>query len=177
MVMIQMSKPSFATQQSNRGKSLSSYWPLIVLIGISCLVGISDNYTNLTMLLFMHSFMGFFLCCFAMLKLFHPHHFADGFAMIDLLAKKFKPYGYVYPYLELILGLGYFSHYKPVWVYSATIILLSFSAIGVINALIKGIDINCPCMGSILEVPVSTVTLVEDIGMIVMAIILLGLMV
>lgn len=168
-----MSKPSFATQQSNRGKSLSSYWPLIVLIGISGLVGISSHYTNLTMLLFMHSFMGFFLCCFAMLKLFHPNHFADGFAMIDLLAKKFKPYGYIYPYLELILGLGYFAHYNLIWLYSATIILLSFTAIGVVHALIKGIDINCPCMGSILEVPVSTVTLVEDIGMVLMAIMLL----
>lgn len=38
-----------------------------------------------------------------------------------------------------------------------------------ILALRRGLDIECPCMGSVLSVPLSTVTLVEDLGMAAMA--------
>ena len=57
--------------------------------------------------------------------------------------------------------------------YMLTIVILTFGSIGVIRALKAGLDINCPCMGSILDVPLSTVTLTEDIGMAVMALMLL----
>ena len=168
-----MSQPAFKQQQDDRGQRVSDYWPLFVLIIISALAGLAISYsTQFTMLSWMHYFMGIFLCIFALLKLFHPSAFADGFEMYDLLASKTRGYGYVYPYLELALGLGYLSFFMPQLVYSLTIVLLGFGAIGVILALRKGLDINCPCMGSILDVPLSTVTLTEDIGMIVMALLM-----
>ena len=37
----------------------------------------------------------------------------------------------------------------------------------------KGLDIACPCMGNVLAVPLSTVTLTEDGVMVVMALSLL----
>jgi uncharacterized membrane protein YqgA involved in biofilm formation len=63
----------------------------------------------------------------------------------------------------------------PTATYLATIALFLFGAIGVIKAVREGLDIDCPCMGSVLSVPLSTVTLTEDFGMAVMAAILLGM--
>jgi hypothetical protein len=117
----------------------------------------------------MHDFMGFFLVVFSMFKFFDMPGFADGFQMYDLLAKPFRPYAYVYPFIELGLGLGYLSHWQPTIVYMATLIVMLWGALGVIRALIKGLNINCACMGTILKVPLSTVALLEDLSMAAMA--------
>ncbi len=104
-----------------------------------------------------------------MLKIFNLPAFADGFQMYDLLGKQTRAYAYIYPFIELGLGLGFLSFIAPQFIYTATIAVMAFGALGVINALRKGLDINCPCMGSILNVPLSTVTLTEDLGMGLMA--------
>ncbi|MBB3062240.1 MauE/DoxX family redox-associated membrane protein [Microbulbifer rhizosphaerae] len=165
--------PAFKKQDENRGTEIADYWPLFSLILVSLLAGVAIAVsTRGDMIAGMHYAMGFFLCVFALLKLFHPTAFADGFEMYDLLAKRSRLYGYLYPVIELILGLGFLSMLFPQVVYAATILILGFGAIGVISALRRGLDINCPCMGSILDVPLSTVTLTEDLGMVVMAIIM-----
>ena len=96
----------------------------------------------------------------------------DGFQMYDLLAKNFRPYAYVYPFIELALGLAYLAFWRPTTVYLATIIVLGFGALGVINALRRGLDVNCACMGNTLKVPLSTVALVENLGMVAMALVM-----
>lgn len=169
-------KPTYKTRDDTRGQSLSDYWPLVSLIMVSALSALALNYGETAGLMaFMHYFMGFFLCSFAMLKLFNPDAFADGFEMYDVIAKRWRHYAYVYPYIELGLGLGYLSFFMPAFVYTFTIVIMLIGAIGVIKALIKGLDINCPCMGSVLNVPLSTVTLTEDIGMAIMALLMLAL--
>lgn len=162
--------PSFKKQEENRGKSLKDYWPLASLILIAAASACALSYAfQGEMREWMHFFMGFFLCSFAMLKIFHPGAFADGFEMYDLLAKRFRLYGFIYPFIELGLGLAYFSFWFPAFIYTATIIVMIFGSLGVLSALKRGLDINCPCMGSVLDVPLSTVTLTEDIGMALMA--------
>lgn len=169
-------EPAFKQQAQNRGSELSDYWPLLVLILVSAVTGWAIAVTGeVTMRTWMHYFMGVFLCIFALLKLFHPSAFADGFEMYDLLAKRWRAYGYLYPWIELLLGLGYLAFFHPPFVYGATIVVLGFSTIGVVAGLRAGLDINCPCMGSVLDVPLSTVTLVEDIAMVVMAMALWGI--
>ena len=144
-----------------------NYHPLIVLVAVAALGGLALDHVTLDG--WMHGFMGLALCIFAALKLFTPSRFADGFQMYDLLAKPFRPYALVYPYLELALGLAYLAHYQPTLTYWATIILFGFGALGVISALSRKINVNCACMGNILSVPLSTVTLTEDAVMIAMA--------
>jgi hypothetical protein len=105
-----------------------------------------------------------------MFKFFNLEGFADGFQMYDLLAKPFRPYAYVYPFIELALGLGYLAHWRPGAVYAATVAVMLFGALGVVRALIRGLDIECACMGTVLSVPsLSTVALLEDLGMATMA--------
>lgn len=156
--------------------SLKKYWPLISLILISCLSAFALNWqVNGEMRTWMHYFMGVFLVIFSTLKIFHPEDFANGFEMYDIIAKRSRIYAYCYPLIELLLGLAFLSFTLPILTYLFTIIILAIGAVGVVQALQKGIDINCPCMGTILDVPLSTVTLTEDIAMVLMALILLVL--
>lgn len=145
------------------------YRPLLVLILVSAIAGCAINYSNGSLMGWMHGFMGTALILFATLKLFDPVKFAQGFAKYDLIAGKSHGYGVVYPFLELGLGLAYLAHYNPQLTYVATIVLFGIGAIGVITALRRGLNINCACMGTVLNVPLSHVTLTEDLGMVAMA--------
>lgn len=161
-------------QQKDSGTKWTDYIPLMVIVGLALLAACAKQYAYMAgadwdWMRWMHDFMGFFLVVFSMFKFFDMQGFADGFQMYDLLAKPFRPYAYVYPFIELGLGLGYLSHWHPTVIYSATLGVMVFGSLGVINALRKGLDLKCACMGSILKVPLSTVALLEDVGMAAMA--------
>jgi hypothetical protein len=149
---------------------MKRYWPLFALVLIAALEAMALSYgAQKGIFAWMHFFMGLFLCKFAMLKLFSPKDFAHGFQKYDLVAKKFSGYAYLYPFIELGLGLSYFFFAYPVVTYVITILVMVTGAIGVIRALKQGLDVRCACMGTVLNVPLSTVTLSEDIAMGAMA--------
>ena len=161
-----------ASRQTGHSEGWRNYLPLLALLAVSLLAATalmrgSDFGSGAGR--WMHHFMGFFLVIFSLLKLFDLPGFADGFQMYDLLAKRFRPYALIYPFIELALGLGYFSFWRPDIVYSVTVVVLGFGALGVIRSLQKGLDLECACMGTILKVPLSTVALTEDLGMAAMA--------
>lgn len=146
------------------------YWPLfsLVLIAFLASAALHKNHAALH-LSWMSTFMGIFLCQFAMLKLFHPSGFVEGFQKYDLIASKSKIYGYIYPLIELSLGLGYLAHVMPILINIVTIVVFGIGAVGVVQALRKGLDVRCACLGTVIDVPLSTVTLTEDFAMIAMA--------
>jgi YHS domain-containing protein len=161
-------------RQKGRGTKWSDYIPLMVIIVITLLAACAKQYAYLAgsgwnWMSWMHDFMGFFLVVFSMFKFFNLEGFADGFQMYDLLAKPFRPYAYLYPFIELGIGLGYLSHWQPAAIYSATFIVMAFGALGVIRALTTRLDIECACLGTVLSVPLSTVAMIEDLGMAGMA--------
>lgn len=158
-------------RQEGRGSKWTDYIPLIVIIALTVISACAKQveYGGWHWMSWMHDFMGFFLLVFSMFKFFNIEGFADGFRMYDLLAKPVRYYAYLYPFIELGLGLGYLSHWHPAWIYTATVIVMVFGSLGVINALRKGLDLECACMGTVLKVPLSTVALLEDLGMAVMA--------
>ena len=166
---------SIHVREEGRGTALADYWPLVALVAVSGLAAASlvAGFGTMAMKPLMHAYMGIFLVIFALLKLFDLEGFKDGFHMYDLLGKRIAAYGYVYPFLELALGLAYLAFFMPMATYVATIVLFAFGALGVLAALRRGLDIDCPCMGNILSVPLSTVTLTEDLAMVGMASILL----
>lgn len=157
--------------RASSDRSWKSYIPLIVLVGLVALSASARQVPEGSWRVqsWMHDFMGLFLMVFSMLKLFDLPGFADGFQMYDLLAKRFRPYAFLYPFLELGLGLAYLSRLAPNQVYVATIVLMSFGALGVFRSLSKGMNIQCACMGTVLDVPLSTVAVIEDLGMVLMA--------
>jgi hypothetical protein len=160
--------------QNEEPRTWRNYIPLIVLVSLSALSALAlTGVSPFHPANWMHRFMGLFLVMFSMYKFFNLSGFADGFQMYDLLAKRFRPYAFVYPFLELGLGLAYLARFSLREVYVATIMLMLFGAGGVFNALRNKLKINCACMGTVLDVPLSTVALVEDLGMAAMAALML----
>jgi len=163
-----------STEEENR--TLRNYIPLMVIVTLSALAGAARQASGAgTPTGWMHDFMGVFLVMFSMFKFFNLPGFADGFEMYDLLAKRVRAYAYLYPFLELGLGLAYLARFQLTGVYVFTIALMLFGAAGVLIALKNNLKINCPCMGTVLDVPLSTVTLTEDLGMAAMAALMLTL--
>lgn len=150
------------------------YRPLFVLVFVALLGAIAlSRGRQVGFLSGMHFFMGLVFCQFSMLKLFHLSDFVRGFQKYDLVAKRFITYGYVYPFIELGLGLAYLSFACSVVTYIVTIAVTLVGTIGVVRALQAGLDTRCACMGTMLDVPISTVTLSEDIAMGIMACLML----
>ncbi len=162
-------------REEGRGTRIGDYWPLVSLVGVAALAGwsIAFGFGDGSAHGFMHGFMGIFLVVFALLKVFDLEGFKDGFAMYDLLARRVPAWGYVYPFVELALGLAYLAFLAPAVTYALTILVFAFGAVGVLLAVRKGLDMDCPCMGNILSVPLSTVTLTEDLAMVAMAALML----
>jgi hypothetical protein len=159
------------SRQQGRGAQWTDYIPLFVLVigTLAAAAAKQAAYGQWQWMPWMQDFMGFFLVVFSMFKFFDLSGFADGFQMYDLLAKPFRPYAYVYPFIELALGLGYLARWNLSLVYGATVVVMVFGSLGVLNALRKGLDLECACMGTVLKVPLSTVALLEDGGMALMA--------
>jgi hypothetical protein len=149
---------------------MKRYLPLIVFVGIAVLAAIAIPYPIIE--LKMLTFMGLLFCNFAMLKLFNLPGFVEGFRKYDGIAYRLPFYGYLYPFIELALGLSYLSLFGLAVTLPFTVVFLGVSAISVIVSLRKGLDVKCACMGTALDVPLSTVTLVEDLGMGLMALFL-----
>jgi len=147
---------------------LKQYLPLIVLVGLSFLAALAIHTRPVEPGL-MPTFMGLFLVIFSMFKFFDLAGFAKGFAKYDLLAMRAKPYGFIYPFFEAGLGLAYLNVFQPKWTNIFVLVLMSFGTLGVVNALRKGLDLRCACLGTTLNVPLSTVAIVENVTMSVMA--------
>src|SRR5213593_2031517 len=102
-----------ATEIHQRDKGRGSHWqdyvPLMPIVALVLLFSCAKQlaYGEWNWMSWMHDFMGLFLVVFSMFKFFDMEGFADGFQMYDLLAKPFQPYAYIYPVIELCLGLGY----------------------------------------------------------------------
>ncbi len=151
---------------------MKKYLPVIIVTLLTAIAATAKQFDGLTSwesMSWMHDWMGFFLIVFAMFKLFDLSGFARGFAKYDMLAGRVRLYGFIYPFLELALGLAFLACWNPPFVYLATIALFGFGAVGVIFALMKGLDVNCACLGTALKVPLSSVALIEDMGMVLMA--------
>jgi copper chaperone CopZ len=117
----------------------------------------------------MRYFMAGFFLVFSFFKLLDVPAFADAYAGYDLLAKRWHGWGMIYPFVELALGLAYLANWNPLVTNWVTLIIMGFSAIGVIQAVLDKRSIRCACLGAVFKLPMSTVTIIEDVGMVAMA--------
>ncbi len=117
----------------------------------------------------MRYFMAGFFIVFSFFKFLDLKGFARSYAMYDLLAKQWKGYGYVYPFLELGLGVLYLTAINLPATHVATIVIMGFSTIGVIRNMLSPNQVQCACLGTVFKLPLGRVTLVEDLLMVAMA--------
>jgi copper chaperone CopZ len=151
---------------------LATYKPLLlILVFISGVSVISarmsgENYE----IHLMNNFMGGFFIVFSFFKFLDLKGFAESYSMYDIVAMKIKPYGFVYPFIELALGVSYLTAFNPTLTNTATIIVMGISSIGVINSVMNKQKIQCACLGAVFNLPMSTVTIIEDLLMVAMAV-------
>ena len=93
--------------------------------------------------------------------------------MYDPLAKIIPAYGWVYPFLELGLGLLFLMRIQIPFALIVTLIVLGITTIGVTSTLLSKKSIQCACLGTALKLPMTKATFIENSIMIVMAIIML----
>jgi len=117
----------------------------------------------------MRMFMGGFFVVFGGLKLYDLQGFVNAFAEYDLVAQRSRAYGFAYPFIELLLGVAYLAGWQLAFINSVTIVVLGVGSVGVARALLQKQHIRCACLGTFFKLPMSRVTLFEDLLMVVMA--------
>jgi len=117
----------------------------------------------------MYYIMGYFFIFLSLFKFFDLKGFVDGFETYDLITKRFKAYGYLYPFIEFGLGVAYLAQINLFTVNWITLIIMFISGAGVFKSILSGQKIKCACLGTVLNVPLSTVSVLENFGMGTMA--------
>ncbi len=106
-------------------------------------------------------------------KLIGYEDFIIAFPSYDVIAKRFKPYNYLYPFIELFLGFLFAADLLPVFRNVVALFIAAVGAYGIMKTLHRGDVIRCACLGNVIKLPLSTVSLWEDIAMAFMAVIML----
>ena len=158
-------------------KSAQTYRPLLILLAYLLLViaAMSVMHGGLDLPMAMRLFMGGFFVAFSFFKMLDLRGFSDAYRSYDLVAKAVPTYGFVYPFIELGLGLGYLADWQPFWVNAVTAVVMGVSLLGVLKAVLSKQAIRCACLGTVFNLPMSTVTIIEDGLMLAMALLALAL--
>ncbi|WP_373539456.1 MauE/DoxX family redox-associated membrane protein [Chamaesiphon sp.] len=139
-----------------------SYTPVIALFSTAGLM-------TLALSLKMSGFMGIALSMLASLKLMDLDSFTASFQNYDLVTKKFKSYGKIYPFLELAIGLGFLSGVAPLLTGIAST-TVGVSGVGsVVKAVyIDKMALNCACVGGNSKAPLGVISMAENLMMTIM---------
>lgn len=145
--------------------------PLVVVLlyicgGVLLHALVVDNFSLHSL---MNNFMGGFFVLFSLFKLLNLPGFADAFASYDVLASRSRTYALAYPFMELSLGIAYLVEFEPALTNFTTLILMTISSVGVFRALKLKHVVQCACLGTVLKLPMTKVTLVENLTMGAMA--------
>nr|WP_298997347.1 MauE/DoxX family redox-associated membrane protein [uncultured Allomuricauda sp.] len=159
------STPVSAEEKSKWGQLRPLFLIFAYLFATAFLLNYKDWSTSEAML----DFMGLFYIVFSFFKFLDLKGFPESFRMYDPLAKALPPYGWMYPFMELALGLMFLMRFWipiALWV---TVIILGITTIGVTKALLDKKSIRCACLGTALNLPMTEATFIENTIMLIMA--------
>jgi copper chaperone CopZ len=143
-----------------------TYKPILLIFGYITVVSIV---VSQSLSLFMAHFMAGFFLVFSFFKMLNLKGFAESYAMYDVVAKRVPAWGYVYAFIELGLGLAYLTGFAPMLTNGITFVVMSVSIVGVLVSVLNKQKIQCACLGAVFNLPMSTVTIIEDALMIAMS--------
>lgn len=151
----------------------TSYRPVIVLFALTALLAIGASYAvtgNALTLRAAEWFIGFSMVVLGLLKLQNVEAFATMFLNYDLLAKRWVPYGYVYPYAEAGAGLLMVAGVLPWLSVPVALFIGTIGAVSVFKAVyVERRELKCACVGGSSNVPLGFISLTENLMMIAMA--------
>lgn len=163
---------TFAWSEKEVAKSwFETYKPILTIFmyitTVSLLIQTQNERFNLMQ--WMQHFMAGFFLTFSFFKMLDLKAFADSYAMYDVLARKIPVWGYVYAFIELVLGIANIINFNPLVTNLATFVVMLVSIIGVLQSVLNKKKIQCACLGAVFNLPMSTVTIIEDALMMVMS--------
>ena len=151
----------------------TSYKPVIAVFAMTALMALAAStaaFGSPFTLRAIEWFIAFSMCALAILKLQDVERFSTMFLNYDLLARRWVPYGYIYPFAEGLAGVLMITH-RLVWL-SAPIALFigGIGAVSVAKAVyVDRRELKCACVGGSSSVPLGFVSLTENVMMVAMA--------
>jgi len=163
--------PRPSTFEANTSASPESLYPLFLIVGyifgaVALIAYTTGDWSPAPM---MRHFMAGFFIVFSFFKLLDLPGFVTAYRGYDLIAARSALWAYMYPFVELALGIAYLINFAPVPTNLATFVIMTIGAAGVLRALLDKRHIRCACLGTALNLPMTKVTLIEDLTMAVMA--------
>ncbi|MDZ4112278.1 MAG: glutaredoxin domain-containing protein [Brevundimonas sp.] len=150
----------------------TSYTPVLAVFAVAALIALAVDWLAMgaitTMVL--PNFIAVAMCLLAMLKLQDVEKISTMFLNYDLLARRWVPYGYIYPFAEL--GAGVLMLAGALTWLSAPVALFigGIGAVSVFKAVyVDKRQLKCACVGGSSNVPLGFVSLTENLMMIGMA--------
>ena len=148
---------------------LSRLMPLFFALGLISIIAWFINDSGNSIDSYMINFMGIYFLIFGASKIIDLKNFPNSFGMYDPIATKFNFYGWIYPFIEIALGIMFISKAYislAVWL---TIAVLSITTIGVVKILMSNKEIECACLGTWMKLPMTKATFIENFIMLFMA--------
>ncbi|RYE14250.1 MAG: heavy-metal-associated domain-containing protein [Sphingobacteriales bacterium] len=123
----------------------------------------------------MNNFMAAFFLVFSFFKMLNLKGFAESYLSYDIIARRWMGWGYVYAFVELLLGLAFLLRFHPLLTNAVTLVVMGISIIGVMQSVLQQRKMKCACLGAVFNLPMSTVTIIEDSLMIAMSLAMLAM--
>lgn len=148
-----------------------TYKPILLIFFYIILITGLVQFTNhhFDAMQWMQHFMAGFFLVFSFFKFLNLKGFAESYVMYDVVAKHIPAWAYVYAFVEFGLGIAYLINFNPLITNAVTFAVMSISIIGVLQSVLNKKKIQCACLGAVFNLPMSTVTIIEDALMIVMS--------
>ena len=169
-------KYTITAQQHNEAAEQTKSWfatykPILLIFGYITIAAIiaATQQGGFNWMHGMNIFMAGFFLTFSFFKMLDLKGFAESYAMYDIVAKKIPAWGFIYAFIELALGIAYATGFQPLFTNITTFIVMSISIIGVLQSVFNKRKIQCACLGAVFNLPMSTVTIIEDALMIAMS--------
>lgn len=153
----------------------TTYRPVIAIFASTALLALAiilNLYEGFPVLIWLKWFFAVSMVALAIQKLMDVEGFVNGFLGYDLLARRYVPYGYAYPFLELYTGVGMAALIGTgsplVWLIAPVGLFIgTIGAVSVVKAVyIDGRDLTCACVGGGSNVPLGFISLTENLVMV-----------
>lgn len=169
---------SHAAEMKAEETNSTSYFPIALIFayitGVSVLLQVIKG--TFSWVQWMGHFMAGFFLVFSFFKLMNLRGFAQGYRTYDIVAKRFPAWGFIYPFVELGLALAFIIAPGVAGTNIVALVVMGVSSIGVIQSLLKKSPFQCACLGTVIKLPLSKVTLAEDLLMVIMSGAMLAIM-
>ena len=150
-----------------------TYRPVIAVFSMTALMALAGSYAVFGTPFTVRAgewFIAFSMCVLALLKLQNVESFSSMFLNYDLLAKRWVPYSYVYPYAEGAAGVLMAAGALTWLSVPVALVIGTIGAVSVFKAVyIDKRELKCACVGGDSNVPLGFISLTENLMMVAMA--------